>query len=473
MNLQRLILLLFAVISVGAFAQDDGGSLADFGLDLAIGAQSLPQFENGTILIDENGEPVPKTWQSIALTPDLGLGKFGIGLDLELNFTLSGTPEVRLEDWVPSLTNSTFLELYLPKFRYVRWGTKGEPLYALLGQVDNGLLGNGFIVGGYSNTQYMPDRKIFGASLDIDGQLFNFPYVGIETFAGNLAAFDIMGARLYVRPLAGTNIPILKNMQLGGTYAIDRDPFYFASKDLDAAALVKYLPEGADPADAVASMWGADVRIPVLSNPVVSLATFGDYVMQGENMGGMVGFGGRLFSFLPYRAELRFLGDNFVPNYFDVTYDLRRPERYARSHAVDSTAYATGGQNFGTDSSLGWFVRSGLALLDDQILFNAEMDGPFVLSDTGGSFADPHLRASLSVAEGLVGGFAFSASYDKDKIDEWGDLIDLKNDAVFGARIDYNVEGAVISLVYDLRPSPEAGGSPVITSHIETAFSLF
>ncbi len=466
MRLHRTaVLVLFVVCSAFAFAQDEeGGSDLDFGLGIALGAQSFP---NPDYVVD-GIEPNTITYQSVSMTPDLALGKFGIGLDVALNYRfVDGAFEVRREDWIPD-ENINFLELYLPKLRYVRWGLKGDPLFVLLGQVDNGVLGNGFILGGYTNTQHLPGLRIFGMSLDVDGQLFNFPYVGLETFAGNLAAFDVIGSRLFVRPLIGTSIPIIKNLQIGGTVALDRDPFYFASKDpMGLAAIPTYLPaDVTDYTTAQVLVYGADFRLPILSNPAISLAAFGDFVMQQENSGGMVGLGGRLFSVVPYGAQLRMLGADFIPVYFDGTYDLYRPEKYAVYSGVPE---------FSAESYIGWFASLGFALLEDQIMFNAALDGPFSGSDAGGTFERPHLLATFALAEGLLGGFSLDASYDKKDIDNFADLISGE-ETVFGARLNYRIENAVISLVYDLEYNPNAAPGDdrwIITSGLETAISLF
>ena len=469
MRLHRTaVLVLLLTCTAFVFAQDEGGgSDVDFGLGIAIGAQSFPNPDyTGT-----GTEPSTITYQSVSMTPDLALGKFGIGLDVTLNYRFTAGDgsefEVRREDWIPD-ENTSFLELYLPKLQYVRWGLKGDPLFVKLGSIDDGMLGNGFILGGYTNTQFLPERRIFGMGLDIDGQLFNFPYVGLETFAGNLAAFDVIGTRLFVRPLIGTSIPIIKNLQIGGTVALDRDPFYFASKDAAGlAAIPDYLPADVATADdAQVFVWGADFRLPILSNPAISLAGFGDFVMQQENSGGMLGIGGRLFSVVPYGAQLRMLGPNFIPVYFDGAYDLYRPEKYAVYSGVPG---------YSTESYIGWFASLGFALLEDQIMFNAALDGPFSGSGSGGTFEKPHLLASLALADGLLGGFSLEASYDKKGIDNLADLISPE-EAVIGARLNYRIENAVISLVYDLQynPYPEPGDNPwIVTSGLESAISLF
>jgi hypothetical protein len=159
------------------------------------------------------------TYQKLTVSPDIAFGKFGIGLELTLHYTFTdeaGVDPIRTEgDWIPDpALDQNYLDVYLPKFMYIRYGFKGDPLYAKLGSIEDGTLGNGFIMNNYDNTLFLPGQRIFGLAFDLDGALFNFPYLGLETFVGNVARFDVIGARLYARPLAGTEIPLLKNLQV-------------------------------------------------------------------------------------------------------------------------------------------------------------------------------------------------------------------------------------------------------------------
>jgi hypothetical protein len=201
-----------------------------------------------------------------------------------------------------------------------------------------------------------------------------------------------------------------------------------------------------------------------LSTNVVSLATFGDFVTQSGNSGGMLGFGGRLVEVITYGAQLRFLGDNFIPVYFDAVYDLYRPEKYlVYSGTVSVPGY------------VGWYASLGFSAFGDLIYFNAALDGPF--GGAGGqNFKKPHFRGTFVLAEGIVPGVSLEASYDKKSIADVRDLFSAEN-AVIGARLNYRTGPAVISLVYDLRYDPYAdpsGESPwVVTSGLESTISLF
>ena len=433
-TLLTLALAVFFFLTVFPLAAEEEGSGPDFGLGLVIGAQ--------TFLDETTGESI--TYQELALSPDFAIGKFGIALDLTLHYRFTGDQEsavdIRREDWVPSAAGVGFLDLYLPKFRYVRYGTKGEPLFVKLGAIDDATLGTGFIMGGYDNTLFRPEEPVFGMNFDLDGNLFSFPYVGIETFFGNLTSFDVFGARLLGRPLIWSSIPILKNLEIGFTVAGDVAPEVRESYWTPADTLITET----DPSIVI---WGVDLIQPILSSPVFSLAAFGAVAVEKEASGGMIGFGGKVFSFLPYGFQLRFLGENFLPAYFDSTYDLTRGMRYVVVNGEAGTAI---------ESSVGWLFSTGLSFFDDQLVFNANVDGPFepIPEIPTESYADyPHLYMALKVAEGLIPGFFFNATYDKKFITSFADLIDPA-DAVIGASINYQTGPAVITLSYDLKYNP-------------------
>ena len=429
-----IIFLSLFVLILSVSAQDapeteaDSGMDADFGLGLLLGVETFDPLEEG-------GEP--QTFQTIALQPDLAIGKFGIGLDLQLHYRFVSDTEsgfdIREEDWIP-VEGQTILDLYLPKITYIRWGLKGDTLYAKLGQIADASLGTGFIVSQYSNTLFQPDEKIVGLNFDMDFQMFNFPYVGFETFIGNLARFDVFGGRLYTRPLLFTNVPVIKELEWGITAATDLQPdlrndFYLTDVNAGAAAAPVFI-------------YGTDLILPVLNFDLATLSLFGDIAFQGAHTGGMTGLGGRLFNIIPYIFQIRFLGDNFIPAYFDNTYDLYRGVKYDIFN--DDTPVLAASQS--------WLGSTGFSILDDRLALMVAVDGPFALPPEG-DIADhtyleyPHLNASLNVNEGLIPDFFFTASYDKKFISQFSDIISGEN-SVINTSINYSAGAAVITLSY-------------------------
>jgi len=449
--LRKRMLVVLTVLALSfpfLAAAEEGGF--DFGLNLGIGADT---FKIGTDYV---------TYQKLVLSPDLAFGKFGIGLELTLHYTFTDeaaiaslNKPIKVEgDWIPDpALGQNYLDVYLPKFKYIRYGLKGEPLFVKLGSIEDGTLGNGFIMNNYDNTLFVPEQRIFGLAFDLDGALFNFPYVGLETFVGNLARFDVFGARLYARPLAGTQVPILKNLQVGGTFAMDTDPGLHTG----------------DPGLETVILYGADLRQPILASKAISLAVFGDVAVLNNrgSVGGMVGLGGRIAGFLLYGAQIRMLGENFVPVYFDSTYDLFRAEKYSvASGAVDVGAYT------------GWLASLGFAFFDDLLIFNASLDGPFAGGQDPANYQDwPHLSAQFLLGKGLVPNVSLELSYDKRNLGVdpavgfFKDLFSFA-DAVIQGRLNYSIGAAVLSLIYDIRWDP-LRGEFVTHSGIESAIDLF
>ncbi len=447
-----VFVLAMCLTAAGLIAQEEGAS-PEFGLDLGLGAATFNE-DTG------DGTTEPITYQSLSLSPDFAIGKFGIGLAVTINYRFTaGTGnefEVRTADWVPSEAGVSFLELYLPMFRYVRWGMRGDPLYIKLGSIDDATLGNGFIMGNYANTHFLPEKRIFGLSFDMDGQLFKFPFVGFQSFVGNLATFDVIGGRVFVRPLLWLKLPVLQYLELGSTLVADRDPYAYVE--------TTETPE-------TISVWGVDFRLPILSNKLLSMVAFGDYVSENGHQGGMIGIGGKLFSVLPYGAQLRFLGDDFIPVYFGEPYDMYRAEYYTIANNPE-------GADPIIDGTAGWYASTGFSLFEDLIVFSLGIDGPFkkpapdIPPDSEEAWVNfPHIRGSFVLAEGLLPGFSFSASLDKRNIQSFADLIDF-TDAVIGATINYQTGPALITLAYDVRYNPETAEWET-SAKLQSSLSLF
>ena len=439
------------LLSLGAAvmtAQEVSVSPTQFGFDLGIGTETVPEDPT-----DPASEVV--TFQKLSLQPNFSFGKFGVGLDISVHFNLRfGSGEDGVEfyspDWIPDDAGKTFWELYLPKIAYVSWGQKGDPLYAKLGSFTDGTLGNGFIMGNYANTSFLPETRIFGAALDMDGRLFDFPVVGVETFVGNIARFDVIGGRVYGRPLSYTAFGMFKELQLGTTYVVDREPQLHDGND-----------DNDDDGDSVA-VFGADFRQALFENRTATMATFGDVAFQNEGRwGSALGVGGAFVRIVPYTLQIQALGSGFMPTYFNATYDVFRSSKYAIMKAEPENR----------DVEFGWLASLGLSLLGDKVFINVSADGPFKAAPDNGSINDyPHVRGVFTVADGFLAGFSVDASYEKYMLgaDEgfWKDLVGPEN-AVIGARISYTTGPAMLSLMYNLRYDPATGGY-IVTSSLMT-----
>src|SRR5271157_3608811 len=139
-----------------------------FTMSLGIGVQTF----------NDPGGPV--TYQYLSLLPDFSSGKFGVGLAVALDFNFAGGSgnsfAVRQADWQPTgaVTLQTIAAIYLPKIAYLRWGERGDPLFVKAGSFDDATLGDGFIMGDYNNTLFLPTERHLGLRADFDS-----PYIGV------------------------------------------------------------------------------------------------------------------------------------------------------------------------------------------------------------------------------------------------------------------------------------------------------
>ena len=448
------VFMLMFLVSASLFAQDG------FGFGLGLGTRALESTATG----------VAESWNQLSLRPNIDVGKFGIGLDVNINFSFAqedGSPgfRIREEDWVPTETR-TFFDLYLPLIRYLRFGEKGDDFYAAIGTIDNFLLGNGFIMSGYSNTQFLPEQRVSGFSFDLDANVFDFPYLGIETVIGNLAALDILGGRIYTRPIYWTNVPAIQDLQVGFTAVLDRDPFYYEKKAISSDYAAHF------DAEENVVVFGVDLRLPLFAEEAVKLALFSDLVFQNENIGFMAGFGGKLFDFLTYGAQVRVLEQNFTPNYFDTHYDLYRAQQWE--------IYKAGKASVLVPAYSGWLASLGIDVIDSQILLNVTLGGPFE-PDVQIDQLNSTLSANLHLDPKLLAGFGLDLSYQKKFIKKIEDIISPEN-AVIRAAIGFDTGDVNIAMIYDLKynptPSPtqvDGNGDPQywqVSTRFETSFSF-
>jgi hypothetical protein len=454
-----LCTLCWCCIGAISFAQVDPapedvpvpGPQLGFSLGFMFGHASFGENESGEV----------ETYQKLGIFPDFSYGDFGVGLDFYLHYRfVDGDFEVRPEDWIPE-GDKTVFDIILSKIRYIRWAQKGAPLYIKFGSLDHNVLGNGYIVGNYANTLFLPEERILGLNLDLDGRLFDFPLVGIETMVANLAALDVFGARFYVRPLGLLDIDTFNMLEIGATFVMDRDPFKYVD-DAYVETTLGFQPDD----EYYINAFGVDVKQPLLTQSPFTLAVFGDVVWLDDfnAMGGMIGVGGKIIDIFTYIVQLRINGENFIPVYFDNTYDLSRADKYSMV------------KNGTIESYLGWYAGIG-AEFANILFFQISLEGP--LTEVEEDYIQyPHLKAMLILGQGLVPGLSIDMIYDKAMLgSEDGFFEDLFNpeDALTTIKINYALGPAVITLLYEIRFVPDAGSGEdkwQVTSGLECALTL-
>lgn len=439
---------------------DDGaGDDVAIGVLLGIGVPHVPDDDSGGA-----------TWQSLTLAPELSVGKFSLGLGAQLRFRFDGGRtgnewEIREGDWSPdeSVAGRSFLDLFLPIIRYARYGGDGEPLVVRMGSFEDATLGTGFALGEYANTSLLPGRRLFGMDLDLDGAVLNVPVAGLETVVGHVPALDVMGARVWARPLYALSVPLLSSLQIGVSAAADFDPF-------------RYVPDPTDQRNV--SAFGFDLMVPIVATPMISTFAHGDVVLLGtseaatRSVGTAAGFSGTAISFLRYGLQVRLTDDRFLPVYFDRDYDRQRADKY-RALRIAERASTRADAREGLVHA-GWAARVGASLLDRRIDVDLGLSGP--LTGTRGALAgEPYAQLSGVDVQGRVGirnpglaGMSFGLDYRKRRLDSLGEIAEPEHLSV-GTALSYQTGSTLITLSYRGYYDPAADGlvgAPALESWI-------
>ncbi|MBI4726170.1 hypothetical protein HY768_02920 [candidate division TA06 bacterium] len=283
-----LVLILAAALGTG-FAQVLPGAVND----------STSSFTGGLGFTMIDGKP----YFTLQLAPELRFSKLGVGLDVTLLIDKDGN--LRKNEWKPASKMARLV-------RYISWGSKPDKFYTRVGALDATTLGNGFLMNNYNNRADDLNRKI-GMELNLKFPWGDAPTMfGFQSMISNFGRSELYGFRGFVCPLANTGIPIAKGFELGGTVVSDVDP------DQDKANK-----------DGVTA-FGADLGLPIINISILASRIYYDFGQIKEfghgsavGISALISFPGNAVT-LGAKLEQRFLGQRFLPQYFDMFYEVDR-----------------------------------------------------------------------------------------------------------------------------------------------------
>ncbi len=382
----------------------------------------------GTVILTDLETGDQKIYNKLSLQPELTIGKFGFGLNLEFYFDENSN--LRKEDWTWSKT--------IEKIWYARYGHKYEPVYVYLGGFKDVTLGHGLIIAHYTNMLHYPDIKKVGFELDLD-----FGTHGFESFLSNIGRAEIYGGRVYYRPFYNSHLPLLPRLGVGFTCVNDQDP--------DAKRFTE---------DDQVTVLGGDLDIPLLEHPVISILSYIDFAQMSlgkkyteyntppsldGGKGWALGFMGGILVGISYRLEFRRLEHNFIPSYFDSYYEVDRKED--KASGISGTRKPI---------KMGPYVE-----LAYNILNKITLSASFENYNHDPTNIYPHLRATMRVHPSLLmDKFSLLFSYDKRNADTWEDLIKVRGpNTILTMEVGYHV-APHIALVVIHRQTFDANGEP-------------
>ncbi|MCX6144021.1 MAG: hypothetical protein NTZ35_12465 [Ignavibacteriales bacterium] len=361
-----------------------------------------------------------KPYYLFRLFPELSFGKIGVGIDLNIRVGEDG--KVRSGDFKDFYS-------YLRLIRYVRYGNKNESFYARLGTLDYSRLGHGSIMYMYRNSASYDLRKV-GVEFDAD-----FQKIGFESMYSDVGGAALLGLRGYVRPLQFTDaasIPVIGGLETGATLASDFNTN--ANKTWGDSIGTTRLAEGGG----ALSIVGLDVGLPLLSHEIIRSTLYADYAkIISYGSGGAVGLslGLRGLGILTFDAkyERRFVGNQFVPSYFDAFYER---DRY---QVLDTNRFMSNAQLLKNASAYdGYFGEIFISILNTFNVIGG-YQSPVGVRNAG----TLHMELQTSTA---LPGILLTGGYDKKNI---GSIFKLDNNSLLYAQVGYKpMPYLVVSTLY-------------------------
>lgn len=338
---------------------------------------------------------------SIRVNPDLTLGKWGVGLDLNLEFTSEG--KLRTESF------KDFSD-YLAVIRYIRYGQKNDPFYAQFGSVDFYTLGFGGLMYGYSNSPSFDKRKT-GLVLDADFEKFGF-----ESIYSDFSQGGVFGLRGFVRPLHFSDLkslPLIGDMEVGVSYASDFNKnAHILGGGFDVAGnFVSTDDKGSF------SGIGFDIGIPLVQQEMLNVTLYTEYSKlmdygSGMSTGLLVEFGLGPIVKGQAKFERRFNNDEYLPSYFDALYEVQR----FSTNGLGFASKAAGLKGLKTDDN-GFFGSLKL-----QVMGMFQVVGSYSRFDKTPSSGILQLRSDVTPEDAPV---VVRAGYDKVNIANDVDMFTL------------------------------------------------
>jgi hypothetical protein len=354
------------------------------------------------------------TYTQLIFSPELEIGIFGIGFDINLEFDAErNLREGEWDSW----------RAILSKISYFRINEKGDPFYLRAGSLRKASLGHGTIVERFDNTLYMPEVRLMGLQLDMD-----FDVVGFEIFTSNAFLFDIFAGRAYVRPFSG----LLERFYIGTTFAADFDTRDYRIQ----AGGDKYNFNRVDGDKESVHILGLDVGLPLPSLGILTWLLYADFTtILDAGHGFATGFMGDFAFIFNWKLEFTRSSAHYIPSYFDSLYLINRSTRFEDLENI-------------TESYSGWLFR---IWQDFSIIGKNDLTVSLQIRDSFNDTQKPMMSFDLYVDRQLIfDRVEFNLNYTKSEIDSFGSAFKIRGlDTFITMSVGYMIaENVMISIIY-------------------------
>lgn len=427
-------------------------------------------------------------WQRFSFRPDIPIGKFGVGLDLELFIDNEG--KISDEGWDFSTTSKTW-DTLTRKIYYLRYGKPFDRFYIRAGALDDVTLGYGLIMDEYRNTLNYPADKKLGIDMEIrDIGTFGLDIHGMVNSVGDFRNKGaVAGVRVAFKPLKPMNAGLLSKLTFGASFVRDINQFAglkdsdndgypdfqdgfpdnrhkFADSDGDGFEddididddgdnILDTFDPDIERQDYInikeekngVSVAGFDIGLPLIEKPV-RLDLYGQFAKLHTGDEGLDGGWGTgapglrlLAGQFKGQIEYRHFEGRFRPNYFDYLYEHERIR-------LIGTVPLTKEASLVDETLNGFYARVGYNFFDiiTATAGYQHMTGDRTFNDiTGKAAVSPNaLKAVPKIS--LLEAYFYNTYVDPDKYDLW----DFTLNTFYGTRIGFELTPGMI-IVWDTR----------------------
>ncbi len=400
--------------------------------------QNQGQLDGGMGVNFIDGE----AFYNIRVRPEFAFANWGLGLDLNLEFNSEG---LRPENF---LTLSDYLSI----IRYVRYGSKSEPVYAKVGALDYTTLGYGNIMYMYNNSPSF-DARTIGLNTQLD-----FGVGGVELVYGDFAQAGVLGVRGFVRPLQFTalnNIPIISGLKIGASFATDLNENAKVKNGIYVDSTSSFTTtEHFDKPQVVS----ADLGLPLFKNDLLDWEVYYTYSKiinfgDGQAYGTILGLDFKVAT-VNIKLERTLNNAQYLPSYFNAQYEIERFN------------YTEGGWN----SKLNTLSLSDVSDADGYYggIF-VRLLGAFDIIGSYQRMEKIENSGTLTMFSQVApenAPFVLRAGYDKVKIKDEADMFKLDERSLFFVETGYKpYPFLIVSMVYNWTFAPIRGADDEILGY--------
>ncbi len=404
---RRAVLLFIVLLPVWLAAQD-----------MPFSVKSQTRYSASGLVGYEEVDSVK--YYQFRLIQEFNYKKFQFGLDLD--FLFDKHAHLKKEDWDNALD-------LLGKIYYMRYADQGDPFYIHIGGFPNRTMANGLAMLNYSNMQLYPDLRNTGLLM---GGSPHWPLKPtLEFYTSNVEKNQILSLAAHIQPLPDSTVKNIDQTVVGFSLIMDRNQKGNLKHVMADSLYDQYYDDWNIGEGRSAAVFSLDYTMPMVSTEKV---VFGHYAEIAHILDYGTGFilPGLYadFKFLKLNLEYRIYGSQFVPAFFDHSYEEERAVLVQDDLAApyDSSDVVIKEQMLkDINSSQGWYGKIQ-GLIGKKIkVMTAWQDMYGKELKTGKSF---WFRLAVDTQYKRLENFAFS--YQKTNVEK----MELQNLVVPGGKIE-------------------------------------